>query len=233
MSHASASHARSRTARSGDDVTLRRSSPARAFRVGMALAAVVASAACADVLRTESGRGTLSVQITDAPMPGDAVESVDLFVVRVDARRAAADSSAAATSVDDYDAGEDGWITIATPNDRINLFAYRNGRALPIGLSTVPNGTYRAFRIVIDPSRSSVGLKGGAVLTAFSTPTAGFARDDRTGISISLAKPVIVRDGATTHVLVDFMAGESFVPRGTQVARSGLDFSPVVHATVR
>lgn len=205
----------------------------RACGTVLSLAMIAGGAACDDVLRTEPGRGTLSVHLTDAPLLTDAVESVDVFVVRVDARRTTADSAMAAMGAPDDSADTGGWITLAMPNARIDLLAYQNGAALPIGLSTVPNGTYRAFRIVIDPSRSSVALKSGAVLTGSSTPSAGFASGDRSGVMIALARPVVVRDGRTTVVIVDFMVGESFVLRGTTIAEHGFLFNPVVRGSIR
>jgi hypothetical protein len=198
----------------------------------MLAAATLVSGACSNKLSTEAGRGTLAVQLTDGPFLIDAVESVDIFVVRVDARRADADAAIVATGVSDDSADTGGWTTIATPNSRVNLLAYQNGTSLPLGLSNVATGNYLALRIIIDPTRSSLTLKNGAVLSGASRPNVSFPAADRSAIKIALTQPVVVVDGDTTTMLLDFMVGDSFVLRGNTIAQQGLLYEPVVRATV-
>src|SRR5690349_18582329 len=57
--------------------------------------------------------GTLVVHLTDAPFPFDSVKSVDVFVVRVDAKTSATDSAEAAQGADDDGKDKGGWTTIA------------------------------------------------------------------------------------------------------------------------
>lgn len=194
-----------------------------------ALAASVAyMAACGDS-PTAAGRGTLAVRLTDAPFPTDSVSSVDIFVVRVDGRVADTDSAAAAQD----SAGTHGWTTLAEPNMSVNLLAYQNGASLPLGTATLTEGSYRGFRLIIDPSKSSITLKNGLVLSSTSSPNVSFPSGSRTGIKIVLTKPVEVVASDTTTMLVDFDVANSFVLRGNTILQLGLLFKPVVKATTQ
>ena len=177
--------------------------------------------------------GTMHVQLTDAPFSSDSVSRVDVFVVRVDTRMEATDDAAATTNVDDASASSSGWTTVATPNEKIELLALRNGITAALGTKTLAAGSYQSFRLVIDPSRSSVTLKNGTVLTATSSPSVGFPSAARSGIKVNLDKPIVVDAGGTTTALVDFDVDHSFVMRGATIAASGLNFTPVVRGTTR
>lgn len=192
----------------------------------------VLAAACGNST-TEAGRGTLAVQLTDAPFPTDSVLRVDVYVVRVDARMSDTDSAAAAKGVADDSANTGGWTTLTRPNQIVNLLAYQNGAYLPLGNAGVAAGNYAGFRLVIDPSKSSLTLKNGAVLTSTSTPNVSFPSASRSGIKINFQTPVVVAANDTTTVLVDFMVNDSFVMRGNSISQNGLLFKPVIKGTVR
>lgn len=196
------------------------------------LVAATLIAACGDAT-TQAGSGTLAVQLTDAPFSGDSVSRVDLFVVRIDARIADADSTAAARSVTDDSVSSSGWTTIATPNASVNLLTYQLGLFLPLGQANVPAGTYRGFRLIIDPTRSSVTLKNSVVLSGTSTPNVSFPSASRTGIKVNLTQTVTITANQTTTVLLDFVVNESFVQRGNTIVQNGLLFKPVIRATVK
>ena len=182
---------------------------------------------------TVTGTGSLIVQLTDAPFSSDSVSRVDIFVVRVDAKTADADSADAAKGAGDDSAGVSGWITLATPNQKIELLALRNGITNVLGTKTIAADSYRSFRLVIDPSQSSVTLKNGAVLTSSSTPSVSFPSAARSGIKINLDKPIAVTAGGTTTALVDFDVSQSFVIRGSTIASGGLIFKPVIRGTTK
>ncbi|MFA6168864.1 MAG: DUF4382 domain-containing protein [Gemmatimonadaceae bacterium] len=202
--------------------------------VGIAALATagVLAAACANST-TEAGRGTIAVQLTDAAFPTDSVLRVDVYVVRVDARMADTDSAAAARGATDDSANTGGWTTITQPNQIVNLLAYQNGSFLPLGNANVAAGNYNGFRLVIDPSKSSVTLKNGAVLTSTSSPNVLFPSGARSGIKIFFLSPVPVAANDTATVLVDFMVNDSFVMRGNSISQNGLLFKPVIMGTVR
>ena len=130
--------------------------------------ALVASAAliwaCASdrVAGPARGQGQLAMTLTDAPLPLDSVKEVNVFVERIDARRARPDSAAADKDLD-REQGEDHerpdstlWVTIATPNKAFNLLALQNGVTAFLGATVVDTGSFKGIRLVIDPARSTV-----------------------------------------------------------------------------
>lgn len=208
----------------------------RSAGIAAVLASGVLLAGCSSKANSTTGvagSGTLAVQLTDAPFPTDSVRSVDIFVVRIDARLSDADSATAANGVSDDSASTGGWTTIARPNQSVNLLAYQNGVALPLGQASFAAGSYSGFRLVIDPSKSSLTLKNGMLMSGTSTPSVMFPSASRSGIKIVLAHPMIVTTNQTTTVLVDFMVGSSFVMRGNSISQNGLLFTPVVRGTLK
>lgn len=178
----------------------------------------IAFAACSDSSGT--GTGLLAVRLTDAPFPFSNVASVDVYVVRVDARKEA--TSDAATSDETNHAG---WTTVATPNALINLLDLRNGKTLALGETPLPIGAYRNFRLILDTDKSSITLKDG------STPPISFPSAGHSGIKINLEEPVEVTEDGSTLIL-DFDVGRSFVMRGNSAA-NGFNFKPVIKAVAQ
>jgi hypothetical protein len=181
------------------------------------------------------GYGTLVVQLTDAPFPYDQVASVDLWVVRIDAR---VETPTDADAEDDADGSENGddpsseWVTIATPDRSINLLALQNGTVTNLGAARVPTGTYNGFRLILDTDRSSITLKDGMVLDGDSDPGVKWPSAGQTGIKVNLLAPISVVGDSTVMVL-DFDIGKSFVQRGNTIEQNGLLFKPVIRGTAR
>jgi hypothetical protein len=180
-----------------------------------------------------AGGGTLAVLITDAPFSLDEVKRADVFIVRVDARTAPADAAAADQDVGGNTASTGGWTTIGAPNATVNLLEVTGGQTAPMGQKVVPPGTYAAFRLIIDVSKSSITLKDGTVLTGGSTPGITFPSADRTGLKVDLSAPVTVAKDGTTTVVIDFDLANSFVVRGNTIMQNGLLFKPVIKGTVK
>lgn len=176
--------------------------------------------------------GTVVVRLTDAPFLSDSVSRVDMYVVRVDARVADVDDASADDNLDDNSSAANGWRAIATPNASFNLLSLQDGVATTIGQDVLAAGTYSGFRLIIDPTRSSVTLKDGQVLSGSTTPGITFPSASRSGIKIVLSQPLVVVPGTTTSLLVDFDVNSSFVMRGNSIAKNGLLFKPVIHATI-
>ena len=194
-------------------------------------AGAVLLGACSDTSEpTSVGDGRLIVRITDAGTLIDSVKSVDVFVVRIDARVAAASDTEAASNVDEPAKG--GWITLATPNASFNLLALQGRVSSALGDVAIRAAAYDAVRIIVDPSKSSVTLNSGRVLTASSSPGIRFSSAKRTGINIALSRPVMVASGETTNLIVDFDVGATFVQSGSSIERNGLVFRPVISATI-
>jgi hypothetical protein len=194
----------------------------KTIRLFAALAiSTIAFAACSDSSGT--GTGMLTVRLTDAPFPFSSVASVDVYVVRVDARKTATTEPATTDETN-----HDGWTTVATPDasiNPINLLDFQNGKTLDLGGTTLPIGAYGSFRLILDTSKSSITLTDGTKPPIFF-PSAG-----QTGIKVNLEEPVEVTEEGSTLIL-DFDIGRSFVMRGNTSA-SGFNFKPVINAVAQ
>ena len=212
----------------------------RIYLMAFAGAAAI-GAACAGSsttgLRAGPNQGTIAVQMTDAPLVFDSVASVNIFIVRVDARRKDADSTEANDSLEVEHHGNDSehhdsttWVTIASPNASVNLLALQNGLTALIGTAAIDSGHFRGLRLVIDPSKSNVTLKNGTVLTTTSNPPIQFFGSGKHGIDVQLDDDLDVRPGTMTTLTIDFKLGESFSMRGLSIGHDGLVFKPSVHS---
>jgi hypothetical protein len=206
----------------------------------------VAIWACADnavtAARVQPGQGTIAVQLIDDPSALDSIASVNIFVVRVDARVKVADTVAADSGVDgdgDFDdrgrnwdhdrADSTAWVTIASPNKLINILELQNGDTALLDSAVLDTIKFHSMRIIIDPSQSNVTLKSGTVLTSTSTPSVDFFSRGRFGILVDLDSDVVVKPGTTTTVTLDFRLGDSIALRGHSIGQDGL----VIRAVVR
>jgi len=217
-------------------------------RVATAGALAVATACGGDTTSgntAPAGSGQLTVLLTDAPFPFDSVASADMYVVRIDAKLADADSADAAqvdSARSDNRDPQRGWVTLATPRRRYNLLDLQSGKTANLGDLALPTGTYRGFRFVLDTDSSSVTLTDGTVLTGSAQRGAGqrgpsqpgimWPSAGRTGIKVKLDRPIDLVEGGTVVVL-DFDLGASFVLRGRSIKQNGLLFKPVIRASAR
>ncbi len=181
---------------------------------------------------TPSGHGQLVVRLKDAPFPTDQVSTVDMFVMRVDARAASTTDADAEDDVDAASAASQGWSTVAEPNESIDLLALTGSNLATLGTATLAAGTYQSLRLILDVSQSSITLKDGTTLSGTSDPGIVFPSAAHTGIKILLDTPITIDDGGTTTVVVDFDVSNSFVMRGNTILQNGLLFKPVIHATL-
>ena len=207
------------------------------FRVAAIGGALVALTACSD--STTTSRGSVQVQLTDAPFPFSEVARVDIHVLRIDAKTADATEAEAAEAPATAPANENpasGWVTIATPNQAFNMLSLRNGTTVNLGSATsLPVGQYRGFRMIIDTDLSSVTLVNGTVLRGTGSPNIVWPSAGKTGIKIKLADPIAVgsNGGNASIVVIDFDLARSFVLRGSSISQNGLLFKPVIRAVAR
>ena len=201
------------------------------LRLFLGLALFGALASCSDN-STGPDQGRIAVRLTDAPFPLDQVESIDMFIVRVEAKLEATTEADADEDVDDGDASNDGWIVLATPNASFNLMDLQDGVNVLLGEATVAAGSYQSIRLILDTDQSSITLKDGMTLSGTSSPSILFPSAGKSGIKVLFTTPIEVDEGETTDLLLDFDAEESFVLRGNTIEQNGLLFKPVIKAIV-
>ena len=220
--------------------------------IALSATALFSAAACSD--STSAGTGTVGVRLTnesvapsvaasiaaeisgetDSPLPAGSVKSVDIFVVRVDAKREDATDDDAAAATEESALEKDGWVTVAEPNALFDLMKLADGTNTFLGDAKVGAGSYNGFRLIIDPAKSSVTLNdatntviGGESIVGLKFPSAA-----KTGIKINLSGGAVdVKEGETSTLVVKFDVSKSFVMRGGSVEQNGLLFKPVIRGT--
>ncbi|HET8784104.1 MAG TPA: DUF4382 domain-containing protein [Candidatus Limnocylindrales bacterium] len=207
--------------------------------------------ACSD--STAAGTGTVGVRLTTAsvapavaasvardivgadvesPLPAGSVKSIDLFIVRIDAKRQESTDEEAAEATEASESEHGGWVTIAEPNAAFDLMTLSDESNTFLGDAEVAAGSYRSFRLIIDPAKSSVTLNdaentkiGGESIVGLKFPSAA-----KTGIKINLSGGGLeVTEGGTSTLVVKFDVSKSFVVRGNSIEQNGLLFKPVIH----
>lgn len=191
------------------------------FVATLAILPTLLAACTDDGVEPGSRAGETRIVLTDAPFPYDRVARVDIHVVSV----------SGSLSADTSGAGQ--FITLATPDRRINVLELQNGTVAQLGSLKLPEGAITAVRMVIDTDRSSITLKDGRVLTGSSTP--GIAWQSSAGrptLNALIHEQILVPDSGGVAV-VDFDVGKSFItPQEIDPAStdSGFVFSPVLRA---
>src|SRR5688572_19372731 len=203
--------------------------------VGFALSAtmLLGVAACSD--STGAGTGTVGVRLSnasvaasvvnavaavegEAPLPEGSVKSVDIFIVRVDAKRQAPTDAEVVENTEESDAENNGWVTVAEPNALFNLLTLADGANTLLGDAEVAAGSYKGFRLVIDPAKSSLTLNDDTVIGGESITGLKFPSAAKTGIKINLSGgPLVVEDGETSTLVVQFDVSRSFVMLGSTI----------------
>src|SRR6266566_2571797 len=90
-------------------------------------------------------RPRITVRLTDAPFPYDSLHSVNIYVVRIEAEADTADTSSGSQ-----------WTVITEPRKTFDLLALQQGATAILGQGEMPAGHYRAVRMTIDTSLSSI-----------------------------------------------------------------------------
>ena len=185
----------------------------RIAAIAFSAATLLGCAACSD--STGAGTGTVSVRLTNAsvarppggadvvtsdtgsPLPAGFVKSVDIFVVRIDAKAKEPTDDDAAEATEESESRREGWVTVAEPNTTFDLMQLADGANTLLGDAQVAAGSYSGFRLIIDPAKSSVTLNDDAntVIGGESIVGLKFPSADKTGIKIKMSGGAVERAG--------------------------------------
>ncbi|OGU04307.1 MAG: hypothetical protein A2W29_06855 [Gemmatimonadetes bacterium RBG_16_66_8] len=122
-------------------------------------------------------------------------------------------------------------ITITDTPAEYELLDLTNGVTALMGSADVPLGTYTQLRLVVDSAK--VTLKSPKMFSdGSSTKSMKVPSGQQTGIKVVFSGPVDVVPGETILV-VDFDVLRSFHHTGPSSSPTGMQFKPVLHATVQ
>jgi hypothetical protein len=175
-------------------------------------AALVALIPSCQKAEDNSGMGRLVIKVTDAPFPMDLIESATVTISKVEIRKTG-------------DGEEDGnpFIILSEDTATFDLFELRNGISDELLDIEIPAGEYDLIRLYV----SSAGLK----LTAGFEFNVKVPSGEQTGIKMKIKPPLVVAEGLTEELLLDFDLSRSFVLMGhpfTPAGIRGFIFKPVI-----
>lgn len=148
-----------------------------------------------------TGRGPqhpTRVLLTDAPFPFDSVQSVNIYIVSIQAT-VSLDTSGGA--------GSEPWETIVAPHKAFDLLALQQGLTAVVGEGQLSAGTYRAVRMIINTDSSSIKWNNG---TDAQVNWQNFTGTPEMPLYALVEAPVDVPQEGTDIVL-DFDLGRSFL----------------------
>lgn len=157
------------------------------------------------------------ILLTDDPFPYDRVARVDVYVVNV----------SVSLSPDTSSAGS--FVTVATPNRRINVLDLQGGDTDELGALKLPPGIITAVRLVLDTDSSSITLKDGRVLSGTSSPGIAWQSSAGRPVLNALVHEQIAVPDSGGQVVIVFDVGEAFIPLSVMdpsSTDSGFVFSP-------
>lgn len=160
---------------------------------------LVAGAACyQDDTGGPAGARPSRVLLTDAPFPFDSVQSVNLYIVKIQATKSTDTSGGA---------GSEPWETIVAPHRAFNLLALQQGLTAVVGEGALPAGRYLAVRMIVNTDSSSIIWSNG---TPAQVNWQNFTGTPEMPLYALVESPVDVpQEGA--DIVLDFDLGRSFL----------------------
>ena len=154
----------------------------------------------------ESGTGTLSVRLTDAPFPSDLVAEANVTIDSLEVRQKGGGGSP--------------YITLSTTSQEFNLLDLSNGITTGLADLDLPTGSYDLLRLYV--GEASIVMNDGTTYD-LTVPSGA-----QTGIKIFVKPDIAIVAEVTTELLLDFDVSRSFVMQGTLDSPTGFLFKPVI-----
>jgi hypothetical protein len=161
----------------------------------------------------EVGSGTFSVLLTDAPFPADLLKNAFIYVDSLVVHQKDSETDTSAR------------ITLSRTPATYDLMDLRNGVTATLAEMDIPEGTYSQVRLYVD---SAIVVLVDS--TKFPLKVPGGASS---GLKIFIKPDIIVEEGITSELLLDFDMSKSFVAKGKidgPKGITGFNLKPVVRA---
>lgn len=165
------------------------------------------------------GSGVLNIQITDAPFPFELVEKAEVTIDKIEIHIS---NSPTETS---------GFIVLSETEQTFDLLQLQGGVTATLLNTSLPEGTYGQIRLRV--------ISGKVTLTDGKEFPLTVPSGDRTGIKIVPIPAIVVQEGLTTDLMLDFDVGRSFIPIPSASTLTKVDqitefkFKPVIRVVNR
>lgn len=166
-------------------------------------AAIVALIPSCQKAEDSSGMGRLVVKVTDAPFPIDMIESATITISKVEIKK-----------VGDEDPEGNPFILLSDEPATFNLLELRNGVVEELLDMEIPAGEYDMIRLYV----TDAGLK----LTTGIEFSVKVPSGSQTGLKLKIEPPLVVTEGLTEELLIDFDLSRSFVLLGHPLTPAGI-----------
>ena len=184
----------------------------RAISTILGLLVAIIAVGCSDSSGPAEGNGIVRVMMTDAPFPIGMVSEANVSVTRIEMRAKGSDNDSAFRLLSDVD-------TV------LNLMDLQNGVIATLGEVEMPAGEYDEVRIITGDAE--------IILTDARSFDLKVPSGSQTGIKVKLNPGIVVEDGQTSDVLLDYDLSKSFVVKGNPSKVEGINgfnFKPVIRA---
>ncbi|WP_445666610.1 DUF4382 domain-containing protein [Fodinibius sp. AD559] len=153
---------------------------------------------------SDSGSGTMTVEMADAPI--DSADAVNVFIERVEVNRVGSSY---------------GWVTLNEPQQEYDLLELTNGATTVIGSAELEAGTYPQIRLILSSDGHSVEIDGS--IYDMKVPSG-----PQTGVKLNINAEI--EEDIEYVLLLDFDASRSVVEAG-QNNQNPYILKPVITAT--
>jgi len=186
----------------------------------LALSACGGGASGADV-PIAPGTSSLKIYVTDAPFPGDLVQSATVTIKQVQVRETSGG----------------GWQTVFDGSATIDLVPLRGGVTSLLAEAELDPGTYDEVRLIVEAGE--VILEPEAIVAGdshvFNSANGGlhFPSGAQTGIKVKVDNDIVVVTELSSDLTLDFDLSRNFVFNGPMTHAPGVRrviFTPVVRA---
>lgn len=171
----------------------------------LCMLAVVVFTGCSGGTGSEGGVGTMTVEMTDAPI--DSADAVNVSIERVE--------------VNNQEDSE-GWIALNEVNETYNLLELVNGATTVLGSKGLEAGTYNQIRLILAQDGHSVVIDGEEY--AMMVPSGA-----QTGVKLNINAEI--EPDIEYVILLDFDASRSVVKAGQNNPAVQYLLKPVIKAT--
>lgn len=173
------------------------------FLIIMAAAIVALITACNKSEDTTPGMGRLVIKVTDAPFPMDLIESATVTISKVEIRK-----------VGDEDPDGNPFILLTDVPETFNLLELRNGVVAELLDMEIPAGEYDMIRLYV----TDAGLK---LITGMEF-NVKVPSGSQSGLKLIVDPPLVVTEGITEELLIDFDLSRTFELLGNPITPAGI-----------